>query len=314
MPGENQGMVCNAMTDDLKPYPSYTDSEFDWLGRLPEHWGMRSLGSMISSRSERKRPDLPLLSVVRERGVILRSSMAGENHNVIPEDLSNYKVVRKGDLAINKMKAWQGSLGIAPHEGIVSPAYYVYRLQGIGEGYAHVLLRSRPYVAFFGRASDGVRVAQWDLSIDGMKRIPVPIPSPEEQAAIVRYIDHLDHKINRFIRAKKKQIDLVNEEKTIIIHRVISRGLDSSQELKATGLPWLGEVPQSWQVLRVRRLISFITSGSRGWAKYYSDDGDLFLQSGNLARTMSMKLDSALLNFEWVAGSSRLCLGMRIDG
>lgn len=114
------------MIHDLKPYPAYKDSGVPWLGEVPEHWKIQSLSSLTTARSQRNRPDLPLLSVVREKGVIPRSSMSDdENHNFIPDDLSNYKVVHEGDLVINKMKAWQGSLGISPQDGIVSPAYYV---------------------------------------------------------------------------------------------------------------------------------------------------------------------------------------------
>lgn len=102
----------------------------DGLFALPrtnrtDAWAVRSLRSMLVSRSERNRVDLPLLTVARERGVFVRSS-DDANHNVIPEDLSNYKVARAGDLVINKMKAWQGSLGLAPVDGIVSPAYFVF--------------------------------------------------------------------------------------------------------------------------------------------------------------------------------------------
>src|SRR5262249_41473153 len=136
-----------------------------------------------------------------------------ENHNVIPEDLSNYKVVRRGNLVINKMKAWQGSVGIARQDGIVSPAYFVFDVAHLTVSYAHVLWRSRTYVSYFGRASDGVRVGQWDLSIDGMKRILVLVPPVDEQQAIVRFVDHTDREINRYIRAKKKLITLLDEHK-----------------------------------------------------------------------------------------------------
>lgn len=113
------------MTEGLKPYAEYRESGSKWLGAVPVEWEVRNLRTLISKRSERDRADLPLLSVARERGVFVRSlTDAEENHNVIPEDLSNYKVARAGNLVINKMKAWQGSMGIAPCDGIVSPAYF----------------------------------------------------------------------------------------------------------------------------------------------------------------------------------------------
>ena len=290
------------MTDDLKPYPAYKDSGSDWLGQIPVDWEVRSLGSITSTRSERRRPDLPLLSVVREKGVILRSSMNDdENHNVIPEDLSNYKVVRQGDLVINKMKAWQGSVGIARQDGIVSPAYYVYRLQGIIQDYGHVLFRSRPYVAFFGRASDGVRIGQWDLSIDGMKRIPVPIPTEKEQREIVRYLDHANQKINRYILAKKKLIGLLNEQKQAIIHRAVTRGLDPDVKLKPSGVEWLGDIPEHWDIRRIASLAIKITNGWVGPTReILRENGVPYLQSLHIKDGKIRFLKPYYVSKEWL--------------
>lgn len=211
------------MTEGLKPYAEYRESGSKWLGAVPVEWEVRNLRTLISKRSERDRADLPLLSVARERGVFVRSlTDAEENHNVIPEDLSNYKVARAGNLVINKMKAWQGSMGIAPCDGIVSPAYFVFDFRIANRAFGQRLLRSKPYVAHFGQASDGVRVGQWDLSIPGMRQIPVLVPSEEEQAAIVRFLDHANRKIDGFIRAKRKLIGLLNEQKQAIIETAIS--------------------------------------------------------------------------------------------
>jgi type I restriction enzyme S subunit len=105
----------------LKPYPAMKDSGVLWLGKVPEHWGTRKLRSLLTRATERNRPDLPLLSVVREKGVILRDiTSPDENHNFVPDDLSNYKVVRPGQFAMNKMKAWQGSFGVSQYHGVVS--------------------------------------------------------------------------------------------------------------------------------------------------------------------------------------------------
>jgi type I restriction enzyme S subunit len=241
--------------DGLKPYPEYKDSGSRWLAKVPLHWGVHNLRTLIRSRNERNRADLPLLSVAREKGVFVRSlTDASENHNVIPEDLSNYKVARTGNLVINKMKAWQGSMGIAPCDGIVSPAYYVYDLAIANRTFGQALLRSKPYVAHFGQASDGVRVGQWDLSISGMRQIPVLVPPPKEQAAIVRYLDHALLRLDKAIRAKRKIISLLREQKQAIIHRAVTRGLDSDVKLKDSGIPWLGQIPAHWEILRGKYL------------------------------------------------------------
>lgn len=244
------------MIGELRPYPEYKASGSKWLEDVPTHWEVRNLRTLIRHRNERNKPDLPLLSVAREKGVFIRSlTDADENHNVIPEDLSNYKVARVGNLVINKMKAWQGSMGIAPCDGIVSPAYYVFDLAIENRAFGQMLLRSKPYVAHFAQASDGVRVGQWDLSIAGMRQIPFPVPSPEEQAAIVRFLDHATLRLDKAIRAKRKTIALLNEQKQAIIHRAVTRGLDPAAPLKDSGIPWLGQIPAHWEVRRIKYLL-----------------------------------------------------------
>ncbi len=250
------------MIAGLKPYPEYKWSGSLWLMNVPLHWGVHSLRTLIRPLSERKQADLPLLSVAREKGVFVRSlTDAKENHNVIPENLSNYKVARAGNLVINKMKAWQGSMGIAPIDGIVSPAYFVFDFRIANHCFGQALLRSKPYVAHFGQASDGVRVGQWDLTIPAMRQIPVLIPPPNEQAAIVRFLDWATGKLERAIRAKRKVIVLLNEQKQAVIHLAVTRGLDPSVHLKTSGIPWLGDIPQHWEVRRLKHCISRIEQG-----------------------------------------------------
>lgn len=181
------------------------------VNRAESGWQKRSLRSLLRQRSERNRADLPLLSVARERGVFVRST-DDANHNVIPEDLSNYKVAREGDLVINKMKAWQGSLGLAPVDGIVSPAYFVFSADFAVPRFGEYLLRSRPYVSKFGGASDGVRIGQWDLNIPRMRNIEVNLPPAEEQAAIIKYLAHANTRIDKAIAAKRRLIALLDEQ------------------------------------------------------------------------------------------------------
>ena len=272
----------------LKPYAEYKESGSKWLGAVPAKWEVRNLRTLISKRAERDRADLPLLSVAREKGVFVRSlTDADENHNVIPEDLSNYKVARAGNLVINKMKAWQGSMGIAPCDGIVSPAYYVFDFRIANHAFGQRLLRSKPYVAHFGQASDGVRVGQWDLSVPGMRQIPVLVPPPAEQAAIVRFLDWTNGRLERAIRAKRKVIALLNEQKQAIIHRAVTRGLDPSVPLKPSGIPWLGDIPQHWELWRISRFarVGNGSTPSRGKPAYWSGGIYPWLNSSQVNRS-----------------------------
>ncbi|WP_139006932.1 hypothetical protein [Arthrobacter crystallopoietes] len=223
-------------------------------------WQKRSLRSLLVQRSERNRADLPLLTVARERGVFVRST-DDANHNAIPEDLSNYKVAREGDLVINKMKAWQGSLGLAPVDGIVSPAYFVFSADFAVPRFGEYLLRSRPYVAKFGAASDGVRIGQWDLNIPRMRNIEVNLPPAEQQAAIVKYLAHANARIDRAIAAKRRLVSLLEEQKASVAHERLTRGYEPN-DLRGVGLPWADSIPQHWALAPVKRLFSSMVYGT----------------------------------------------------
>jgi type I restriction enzyme S subunit len=245
------------------PYSHYKKVDVPWINRIPDHWEIKKLRNILDRVNEKNRPDLPLLSVVREKGVIKRSlSKDDENHNVIPEDLSNHKVVHEGQFAMNKMKAWQGSYGVSKFEGVVSPAYFIFNVKNIDENFFHVAIRSKAYIPFFNQASEGVRVDQWDLSIDRMKNIPFFIPPIEEQNAIVRFLDYTDRRIKRYIRAKQKLIKLLEEEKQAIIHQAVTRGLNPDVPLKQSGIEWVGDIPEHWEIFSLKFISKKNQTGS----------------------------------------------------
>lgn len=142
--------VSHAITRGLTADAPTKYSGVKWLGDIPAHWNVTKLRQILHPVSEKNHPEFPLLSVVREQGVILRDVEDKEaNHNFIPDDLSGYKVVRKGQFAMNKMKAWQGSYGVSDYIGIVSPAYFIFDIAFENLEYFHYAIRSKVYVNFF---------------------------------------------------------------------------------------------------------------------------------------------------------------------
>ena len=154
---------------------------------------------------------------------------------------------------MNKMKAWQGSYGVSIFDGIVSPAYFVFDIKDVTGIFFNVAIRSKAYVPFFTQASDGVRIGQWDLSQARMREISFIIPPLPEQTAIVKYLDHVDRRVRRLVRAKRKLIALLTEQKQAIIHRAVTRGLDPDVPLKDSGVEWLGKVPAHWEIRKLRQ-------------------------------------------------------------
>ncbi|MFM2169613.1 MAG: hypothetical protein RIS79_3984 [Verrucomicrobiota bacterium] len=236
-------------------YPNYKDSGVAWIGEVPDHWEVNALRACVALNVERNRPDLPVLSVYREYGVILKNSR-DDNHNATSLDTSNYKVVHPGDLAVNKMKAWQGSLGVSEHHGIVSPAYITCKVNQskVAGRYLHYLLRSKPLIGALDAISYGVRVGQWDMRFEDFKQVSLPHPPRAEQDRIVAFLDEKTAGIDRLIAKKQRQIGLLDEQKAILINRAVTRGVNRHAKLKDSGIDWIGRIPRHWKVMKLKYL------------------------------------------------------------
>ncbi len=222
-----RSMVSHAITRGLTTDAPMKDSGVKWLGDIPAHWNVTKLRQILHPVSEKNHPEFPLLSVVREQGVILRDVEDKEaNHNFIPDDLSGYKVVRKGQFAMNKMKAWQGSYGVSDYTGIVSPAYFIFDIAFENLEYFHYAIRSKVYVNFFAQASDGIRVGQWDLQMDKMKEIPFIVPPADEQIAIVKYIKKALPRYDAAIEKLTEEVAVLEEYKNKIIADTVTGKID----------------------------------------------------------------------------------------
>lgn len=236
-----------------KKYVGYKDVKAQWVDEIPISWSIEKLGTILNPVSVKNKPDYPLLSITREKGVIVRDvNDDSENHNFIPDDLSGYKLLQKGQFGMNKMKAWQGSYGISPQDGIVSPAYFVFEFRKkYDPRFFHIAIRSSLYVSFFGAASDGVRIGQWDLSKPRMKEIPFLTPPLPEQTAIAKFLDEKTEKIDRAIAQKEKMIELLKERKQIIIQNAVTKGLDPNVKMKDSGVKWIGEIPEHYSISKL---------------------------------------------------------------
>ncbi|QFY44614.1 restriction endonuclease subunit S [Candidatus Methylospira mobilis] len=249
---------------ELPTYEVYKDSGVEWLGEIPAHWELSKLGTCLKPVSVKNRSDLPLLSITREKGVITRNlDDEDENHNFVPDDLSNYKVLEHGQFGINKMKAWQGSYGVSDFTGIVSPAYFIFAFaKPIAPKFFHLAIRSKLYTSFFGSASDGVRIGQWDLSKSRMKEIPFLIPSLPEQTAIAAFLNRKTAQIDQAVAIKEQQIALLKERKQILIQNAITRGFDPNVPMRDSGVEWIGEIPEHWEIKRAKYLFKEIDERS----------------------------------------------------
>lgn len=253
------------MIADVKPYPAMKDSGAEWLGPVPEHWGLVPNRALFDEIKDRDQPDEQMLSVTIKHGVIPQAALLEDTSKKDSSNLdkSNYKLVRPGDIAYNKMRAWQGALGASDYRGIVSPAYVVQRPRAGGDSrYFHHLFRTPQFAKEAERRSYGITSDMWSLRPEHFKLIYTCLPSVPEQAAIVRFIDYVDRRVRRYVRAKQKLIGLLEEQKQAIIHRAVTRGLAPDVPLKPSGVEWLGEVPEHWEVVPLKFLSSRVQNGA----------------------------------------------------
>ena len=259
------------MIEGLKPYPAMKDSGVPWLGVVPEHWELRRTKTLLKERVEKGFPDEPLLAATQSKGVVRKDRY--ENRTVLAlKDLHLLKLVRAGDFVIS-LRSFQGGIEYARDQGIISPAYTIlYPTNPPIHGYLAWLFKSKPYVESLSLFVTGIRQGQ-NVDYEKLGRAEIPLPPLPEQAAIVRFLDHVDRRIRRYIRAKQKLITLLEEQKQAIIHRAVTRGLDPNVRLKPSGVEWLGDVPEHWEVRRLKSLVKQIDQGLSPQAENYLAEG-----------------------------------------
>ena len=236
----------------IKRYPEYTERELTFIGEMPKQWDTVRCAHLFEVKNITNTSGEINLSVYRDYGVIKRDSR-DDNYNRVPEDTSNYKLVEHGDFVFNKMKCWQGSLGVSEYRGIVSPAYTVCSPRKPFHGkYLHYLLRSRPYVQELKRLSYGVRIGQWELRFKDFKDVVVPYPSVSEQAQIANFLDRKTQQIDDLISVKERKIELLHEYRASLIHQAVTKGLDPNVEMNPSGVEWIGKMPKHWNLVMLK--------------------------------------------------------------
>ncbi|GIX00844.1 MAG: hypothetical protein KatS3mg111_4176 [Pirellulaceae bacterium] len=226
-----QALIHQAVTGRIdvrtgQPYPEYKDSGVAWLGQVPAHWEVRRNAQLFRQRNETGHAALPVLEVSLKTGIQIRDVLDGSRKQEL-SDRDGYKRVLKGEIAYNMMRMWQGAVGVAPVDGLVSPAYIVaVPRQGVDSRYYALLFRIPEYKDEIDRNSRGIVKDRNRLYWEDFKRIESPFPPLPEQTAIVEYLDEQTGKLDRAVDAARREIELLKEFRTRLIADVVTGKLD----------------------------------------------------------------------------------------
>lgn len=242
-------------------YPSYRVSGLPWVPQVPEGWQVLRNGRLFGHRVETGFPDLPILEVSLRTGVRVRD-MDNLKRKQVMSQKEKYKRAVKGDIAYNMMRMWQGAVGPAPEDGLVSPAYVVIKPYAEANStYFSYLFRTAAYMQEVNKFSRGIVADRNRLYWESFKQMPSLVPPRPEQNQIVAYLRAQDAHIARFIKTKRDLIALLTEQKLHIIDHAVTRGLDALAKLKPSGIERLGEVPAHWEVALIKHVADVRFSG-----------------------------------------------------
>lgn len=238
----------------MTSYPEYKATNLPWLPQIPTHWEMMKNKYLLKQREDvSETGDELLLSLSQYTGITAKKLSSGR----LSETLVGYKIVHKNDIVMNIMLAWNGSTAMSTLDGVVSPAYAVFQVTGDTQPkFLHYLFKIPQILQYFKAFSFGVIESRLRLYPDELAKLFSIIPPVAEQEQIVRYLDSMTAKINKLIRAKKKQIALLQEQKQAIINQAVTKGLNPNAEMKDSGIDWLGQIPAHWAIKKFSKVAS----------------------------------------------------------
>jgi type I restriction enzyme S subunit len=296
------------MIGDLKPYPDYKGSGLPWVGDIPGHWVLERAKWLFTKMDRPVRDEDEVITCFRDGMVTLRKNrrLRGFTEATV---YSGYQGIRKGDLVIHGMDAFAGAIGVSDSDGKGTPVYSVCQARvDVNASYYAQLVRQMAQSQWILALAKGIRERSTDFRFEMFGNQRVPLPPPDEQAAIVRFLNWANGRLDRAIGLKRKVITLLTEQKRAIIHRAVTRGVDPSIPLKLTGNPWLGEIPKHWgqhALWTLSKLRTVRNPGNmqllsvfldRGVIRYEDGGGQVHAPSLDLANYQHVRVGDFVLN------------------
>lgn len=295
-------------------YPAYKDSGVEWLGEVPEHWEVeKGIRYFYETESRSTTGDEELLSVSHLTGVTPRSE---KNITMfMAESYEGSKLCEVGDIAVNTMWAWMAALGVSRYRGLVSPSYGTYRQkkpERFNPTFLDHLIRTDVYRSHYTVNSTGITMSRLRLYPHSFLRLKFVCPPRAEQDRIVAFLDEKTAQMDALIAKKQRQIELLDEQKAILINRAVTRGVPTDlspvalakgeasakaglhphestvasakaePDLQDSGIPWIGPIPKGWRVVPLRYLLAEPLTNGLFKTKQFFGEGTRLVNVGDV--------------------------------
>ncbi|MFO1152062.1 MAG: restriction endonuclease subunit S [Rhodospirillales bacterium] len=271
------------MISSLKPYPVMKVSGVPWLGAVPEHWEIERLKNRASNIVEQTASaESDDLYVALEHVESWTGRIRSTNTDTAFE--SHVKKFKVNDVLFGKLRPYLAKVARPERRGVCVGEFFVLRTQSykLQSAFLEHLLRAKPIIDIVDASTFGAKMPRADWQFVG--NMALAYPSSTEQSAIVRFLDHADRKIRRYIRARQKLIKLLEEQKQAIIQQAVTRGLDPNVRLKPSGVEWLDDVPKHWELRKLGSMGRVFngTTPSRNQSRYWNNGTIPWLSSGKV--------------------------------
>jgi type I restriction enzyme, S subunit len=274
-------------------YPAYKDSGVEWVGNMPESWSVKPLFGVVSTESVKNEDGEETNVLSLSYGNIIRRDVE-KNFGLLPESFNTYQLVNPGELILRLTDLQNDKrslrVGHAKERGIITSAYLklVAKKNYLNDRYLYRLLHSFDTTKVFYGMGGGLRQS---MKFEEMRRLPVLVPSLDEQQKIANFLDHETAKIDTLIEKQQQLIKLLKEKRQAVISHAVTKGLNPNAPMRNSGVDWLGDVPEHWTVTRVKNVVTRIVDGPHFSPKYV-DDGYMFISARNI-KVNEWSLDDA---------------------
>lgn len=240
----------------MQRYESYKPSGIQWVEKIPSHWGAERAKWLFNRMERPVRPDDDVVTAFRDGQVTLRTNRRTEGFtNAIQEH--GYQGIRKGDLVIHAMDAFAGAIGVSDSDGKSTPVYAACVPRGeypVNSHYYAYLLRYMAHSGYIESLSKGIRERSTDFRFSEFRELLLPMPDKGEQDRIVAFLDQKTAEIDAAISKKERLIELLDEQKSILINSLVTKGVNPEAVTKASGLSWGGDIPAHWKIRYLKHL------------------------------------------------------------